>query len=227
MLVFSDTVPPLDERNKLWMVEAQISPEMMKRKKKKKKRKKEVRPAKAEEEQDAAPAPTSYRRREFGPSAVPRLPKLPGHRFLVASLWEQQQREEENVLPGSFPEPRPSCPLPCPERYGNGGGGSGGYLPPPSGQRYSQGGSGFKLISNPLSLQDRQREELGRFRSPPPPWPQNGVFRHSGEVEPVGVGTGRTAVPEPRAQGRRTAVAPIHSRTNLMDAELMDLDSDF
>ena len=215
-----DTVPPPEERNKLWMVEAQISPEMMKRKKKKKKerkRKKEVRPARPEE--DSVP-PTEYRRREFGPSAVPRLPKLPGHRFLVASLWEQQkqqQREEENVLPGSFPEPRPSCPLSYQERY------TGlGYVP--SSQRCSNQG-GFKLISNPLSLQDRQREELSHFRSPPS-WPQNGVFRHSGEVEPMAAGSGRTTQ-EPRVQGRRTAVAPIHSRTNLMDAELLDADSDF
>ncbi|XP_042561711.1 smoothened homolog [Clupea harengus] len=213
-------VPPPEERNKLWMVEAQISPEMMKRKKKKKKerkRKKEVRPARPEE--DSVP-PTEYRRREFGPSAVPRLPKLPGHRFLVASLWEQQkqqQREEENVLPGSFPEPRPSCPLSYQERY------TGlGYVP--SSQRCSNQG-GFKLISNPLSLQDRQREELSHFRSPPS-WPQNGVFRHSGEVEPMAAGSGRTTQ-EPRVQGRRTAVAPIHSRTNLMDAELLDADSDF
>lgn len=212
----SFTVPPIDQRNKLWMVEAQISPEMMKRKKKKKKRKKEVRPARLEE--DAAP-PAEYRRREFGASAVPRLPKLPGHRFLVASLWEQQrqQREEENVLPGSFPEPRPSCPLPFPERCGGGL----GYVPPSA--RYTQGG--FKMISNPLSLKDKQREELSLFRSPPS-WPQNGVFRHSGEVEPMAAGSGRTTQ-EPRAQGRRTGVVPIHSRTNLMDAELMDADSDF
>ncbi|XP_062374032.1 protein smoothened [Sardina pilchardus] len=216
-------VPPPEERNKLWMVEAQISPEMMKRKKKKKKRKKEVRPARQEE--DSVAPPTEYRRREFGASAVPRLPKLPGHRFLVASLWEQQrqQREEENVLPGSFPEPRPSCPLPYQDRCSGGLGGLGYAAPSP---RYSQGG--FKLISNPLPLQDRQREELSLFRSPPS-WPQNGAFRHAGEVEPVAVGSGRTTThQEPRAaQGRRTAAAPIHSRTNLMDAELLDADSDF
>uniref|UniRef100_A0A8C1XCR8 Protein smoothened n=1 Tax=Cyprinus carpio TaxID=7962 RepID=A0A8C1XCR8_CYPCA len=124
-------VPPPEERNKLWMVEAEISPEMMKRKKKKKRRK-EIRPT-GPAADEGNPA---YHRREFGPSSVPRLPKLPGHRSLVANLWEQQRQQ-------------PSCPLPYQER---------------------------------------------------------------------------TAV-VPRADGRRGV--PIHSRTNLMEAELLDADSDF
>ncbi len=66
-------MPPPEERNRLWMVEAEISPEMIKRKKKKKKRKKEVRPA------EEAVDPQAYCQREFGRSSVPRLPKLPCH----------------------------------------------------------------------------------------------------------------------------------------------------
>uniref|UniRef100_A0A674EPL9 Protein smoothened n=1 Tax=Salmo trutta TaxID=8032 RepID=A0A674EPL9_SALTR len=105
-------VPPPEERNKLWMVEAEISPEMMmKRKKKRKKRKKEARPLEELAEHQG------YRRREFGTSSVPRLPKLPGHRSLVANL-RQHQEEAEDVLPGSYPEFRPSHPLPNQERYG-------------------------------------------------------------------------------------------------------------
>uniref|UniRef100_A0A8C7JX71 Protein smoothened n=1 Tax=Oncorhynchus kisutch TaxID=8019 RepID=A0A8C7JX71_ONCKI len=106
-------VPPPEERNKLWMVEAEISPEMMKRKKKRKKRKK------------------------------------------------------EDVLPGSYPEFRPSHPLPYQERYG-------GALGASSSQR-----SRYPDL-NPLSLSD--------------------LTDHWGQ---------------------------IHSRTNLMEAELMDADSDF
>uniref|UniRef100_A0A8B9HC78 Protein smoothened n=1 Tax=Astyanax mexicanus TaxID=7994 RepID=A0A8B9HC78_ASTMX len=135
-------VPPPEERHRMWMVEAEISPEMMKRKKKKKKRKKEVRPV-APVEETVNPIPP--RRREFGASAVPRLPKLPGHRSLVANLFDR-----------SFPEYRPSCPVPYEDRYDRGL----GYLP---------------------------------------------ASQH----------------------GRRAVIAPIHSRTNLMEAELMDADSDF
>lgn len=186
------TVPPPDERNKLWMVEAEISPEMMKRKKKKKKRRKEIQPT----DPAADERNPTYHRREFGPSAVPRLPKLPGHRSLVANLWEQQQRqqqEEQDVLPGAFPEFRPSCPLPYQERYGGLGCNKPSSLP----------------IAN----------DSGRFQQSS--WQPNGVFRH---LEPSVTDAGRTAV-VPRGEGRRGI--PIHSRTNLMEAELMDADSDF
>uniref|UniRef100_A0AAR2JRA1 Protein smoothened n=1 Tax=Pygocentrus nattereri TaxID=42514 RepID=A0AAR2JRA1_PYGNA len=143
-------VPPPEERNKLWMVEAEISPEMMKRKKKKKKRKKEVRPnAPAEEGMNPIP-----RHREFGPSAVPRLPKLPGHRSLVANLWDQQRQQYGGL----------------------------GYLPSSQFNREPS----FNL-ANHLMSKDSQHE----------------------------------------GRGQRPVIAPIHSRTNLMEAELMDADSDF
>ncbi|TMS02932.1 Smoothened-like protein [Larimichthys crocea] len=107
-------VPPPEERNRLWMVEAEISPEMIKRKKKKKKRKKEVRPVEEVVDHQA------YRQREFGRSSVPRLPKLPCHPSLVANLREQQRQQqklEEEVLPGSYPDFQ-SLPTSCPVRRG-------------------------------------------------------------------------------------------------------------
>ena len=116
------------------MVEAEISPEMMKRKRKKRKRKKEERPA-----EDAADH-QGYRRREFGPSSVPRLPKLPGHRSLVANLWEQQQEVGADILPGSYPESRPSHPLPYQERYTS--------LAPYPSSRHSRNHD-LALLSNP------------------------------------------------------------------------------
>uniref|UniRef100_A0A8C4ZKK7 Protein smoothened n=1 Tax=Gadus morhua TaxID=8049 RepID=A0A8C4ZKK7_GADMO len=144
-------VPPADERNQLWMVEAEISPEMIKRKKKKKKRRagagagpKEVRPL-----EEAGADPQGYRRREFGPSAVPRLPQLPRHPSLVADLRAT------------------SCRAPT--------------------------------------------------RTSGPPTPTRPTARP---------GPWRSSATPPRtwACGGR---GPIHSRTNLMEAELMDADSDF
>lgn len=209
-IVHPCAVPPPEERNKLWMVEADISPEMIKRKKKKKKRKKEVRTV-APGEQDGNP-----RHSGLGPSAVPRLPKLPTHRSLVANLWERQRQQEENVLPGSFPEFRPSCPIPYQERYG----GLGRVL---SGQCSKE--PGFNL-ANPLTLS--QYEGRGPFKHPA--WQSNGsngMFLYSGQEVSLSVGRGRTGFTTPRSESRKPAIAPIHSRTNLMEAELMDADSDF
>uniref|UniRef100_A0A8D0DHV1 Protein smoothened n=1 Tax=Sander lucioperca TaxID=283035 RepID=A0A8D0DHV1_SANLU len=139
-------VPPPEERNRLWMVEAEISPEMIKRKKKKKKRKKEVRPV------DEAVDHQANRQREFGRSSVPRLPKLPCHPSLVANL----------------------CP--------------------------------YHLLSNPLTFNDRP-EDLGLG----PRCLPSMDLAHMARVP----------------AGRRAGYGPVHSRTNLMEAELMDADSDF
>lgn len=192
------------------MVEADISPEMMKRKKKKKKRKKEVRTV-APAEEDVNP-----RHRELGPSAVPRLPKLPAHRSLVANLQERQRQQEENVLPGSFPEFRPSCPIPYLGRYGG--------LGHVSSSQHSRE-PGFNL-ANPLML--NQYEGRGQFKQTA--WHSNGstgVFIYSGQGMPSTVGGGRTGFTTPRSEGKKPINTPIHSRTNLMEAELMDADSDF
>ncbi|KAI1883454.1 hypothetical protein AGOR_G00231610 [Albula goreensis] len=207
-------VPPDDKKNQLWMVEAEISPEMLKKKRKKKRRKKEVRPVGPGEEEPYE----AGRRQECAPpsSSVPRLPKLPFHRSLVANGRDHHQQQEE-VLPGSLPEFRPSHPLPYQERY------SGLVLPSSSHRRHT--GSFLDPDDNPLSLSNRHGE--GRGYAYPPPWQHGVTFRHSGEVEPVAAGGSGRLAHMPRTQGRRAGLAPIHSRTNLMDAELVDADSDF
>uniref|UniRef100_A0A665WRM1 Protein smoothened n=1 Tax=Echeneis naucrates TaxID=173247 RepID=A0A665WRM1_ECHNA len=203
-------VPPPEERNRLWMVEAEISPEMMKRKKKKKKRKKEVRPVKEGADHQV------YHQREFGRSSVPRLPKLPCHPSLVANLHEQQKREEE-VLPGSYPDFQTSHPLSCEES-----------CPYPACQS-SQTIYSRRLLSNPLTLNDRP-EDLGLGPRCPPStstWQPRGSLHYPREVD-LGDGLSERLAHVARVPaGRRAGYGPIHSRTNLMEAELMDADSDF
>ncbi|XP_042367605.1 smoothened homolog [Plectropomus leopardus] len=203
-------VPPPEERNRLWMVEAEISPEMIKRKKKKKKRKKEVRPV--EEAVDHQP----YRQREFGRSSVPRLPKLPCHPSLVANLQEQQKLEEE-VLPGSYPDFQPSHPLSCKERC---------PYPPYQSSRDNYGRS---LLSNPLNFSDRP-EDMGlgpRCLPSASTWQPSGSSRYPAEMDLTDGLSERLAHVARVPTGRRAGYGPIHSRTNLMEAELMDADSDF
>ncbi|XP_048864698.1 smoothened homolog [Brienomyrus brachyistius] len=188
-------VPPEnDNKNHLWMVEAEISPELLKKKRRKKKKKREARL-----QDPAVEAPGGSFRAEGGFSTVPRLPKLLGNRSLVASMPEQKREE---VLPGSFPEYR-SYPLPFQERYGD---------------------LGHRMLFDtpgPSNPSERGGVHFSRL-----PQQQKGEFYHTGEVEPAAVGPRRGAY-MPRTQGRRAELVPIHSRTNLMDAELMDADSDF
>uniref|UniRef100_A0A8C9SW50 Protein smoothened n=1 Tax=Scleropages formosus TaxID=113540 RepID=A0A8C9SW50_SCLFO len=186
-------VPPDDDGNKnhFYMVEVEISPEMLKKKKKKKKKRKKKKDSRVQ-----GPA-------ECGPSTVPRLPKLPGTRSLVANAQEQ---ERHDVLPGSFPEIGPSCPLPYQERYG----------------RLTL--CTLHGAANALDGEDRGPSSGVRFF--PLPQPQRGLFYYSGDVEPS-AGEPASGTYLPRTQGRRAELVPIHSRTNLMDAELMDADSDF
>ncbi|MGH0127857.1 UNVERIFIED_CONTAM: hypothetical protein FKN15_032526 [Acipenser sinensis] len=203
--------PPEDSRKNLWIVEAEIPPELHK-KKKKKRRKKEVRP----QSQTAEVYDMGYERVS---SAVPRLPRLPGQKSLVAKTWEPVSPEE--VLPGSFPEFRPTAPPPYQERNSN------AVFSVPSGYRRH---TALNMIANPLSADSRLQEDpgcvnSGRFR--PQLRQYNGSFCHStGEEEPASLPNGNMSY-VPRTQGRRAGLAPIHSRTNLMDAELMDADSDF
>ncbi|KAM6896744.1 protein smoothened isoform 1-T2 [Lycodopsis pacificus] len=204
-------VPPPEERNRLWMVEAEISPEMIKRKKKKKKRKKEVRPAEEAVDNQA------YCQREFGRSSVPRLPKLPCHPSLVANLRErqrQQQKLEEEVLPGSYPDIQPSHSQSREQRY-----------PYPSYQssRYNYS------RSHPPTFNDRP-EDLGlgpRCLPSASTWQPSGPSSYPGETDLTDGLSERLAHVARVPAGRRSGYGPIHSRTNLMEAELMDADSDF
>lgn len=196
------------------MVEAEISPEMIKRKKKKKKRKKEVRPAEEVVDNQA------YRQREFGHSSVPRLPKLPCHPSLVANLQEQQRQQqklEEEVLPGSFPDIQPSHPLSCRER-----------CPYPQYQS-SRNSYGRRQLSNPLTSSDRP-EDLGigpRCVPSASTWQPSGPSRYLGEMNLTEGLSERLAHVARVPAGRTAGYGPVHSRTNLMEAELMDADSDF
>lgn len=194
----------------MWMVEAEISPEMIKRKKKKKKRKKEVRPVEEPVE------PQVYHQREFGRSSVPRLPKLPCHPSLVANLREQQRQQqhklEEEVLPGSYPDLEP-CEQQClyPQYQSSWG-------------RYNR-----RLLSDPLTLDDRP-EDLGlgpRCGLSASTWQPSRPSRYPGEVDLTDGLSERLAHVARVPTGRRAGYGPIHSRTNLMEAELMDADSDF
>ncbi|XP_061768244.1 protein smoothened [Nerophis ophidion] len=177
-------VPPPEERNRLWMVEAEISPEMIKRKKKKKRKKKEVRAAAEEAAMEAEHHQAAFPQREFGRSSVPRLPKLPCHPSMVANLREQQRRQqmlEDDILPGCYPEDR--CVLPT----------------------YHSRGYGRGSLSNPPD--DPSLE-------PRCPAQQEGLSERMAHLARVPV-------------GRRVGYGPLHSRTNLMEAELMDAESDF
>ncbi|XP_016533155.1 protein smoothened [Poecilia formosa] len=194
-------VPPPEERNRLWMVEADISPEMIKRKKKKKKRRKEVR------KPDEVVENQTRLQREFGRSSVPRLPKLPCHPSLVANLREQQRQQslEQGVLPGSLPDYEP-----CEERCS--------YLECQSGR------NGYLMTRVDCP------ENLGLRPSCRPltsNWQPSGSSMYPGEVEHADGLSERMAHVARVPAGRRAGYGPIHSRTNLMEAELMDADSDF
>ncbi|NWI24045.1 SMO protein, partial [Sula dactylatra] len=176
-------VPP-EERASLWVVEADVSPELQKRsgrKKKRRKKKKEVCPG-LERCPAASPAP----------STVPRLPRLPPQPCLVTFT--------PDVLSG--------LPPGQPEAAFTGG--------PWDGCRRT---NVFHLISNPFCPESRSPEEEES------PGPSSGRRQHNGgPLWPPGTlprGGG------PRTQGQRAGLAPIHSRTNLVDAELLDADSDF
>ncbi|KAM6895213.1 protein smoothened [Xenentodon cancila] len=207
-------VPPPEERNRLWMVEAEISPEMIKRKKKKKKRRKEVRPAEEEVDHQA------YRQREFGRSSVPRLPKLPCHPSLVANLCEQQkqlQKMEEEVLPGSCLDTEPSHRLSCEDRCP--------YLQCQSGwNRYSHRvlPKSVNCTTCPEGLDLRPRCNPSAFN-----WQPGESSLYPAERDLTSDLSARMAHVARVPASRKAGYGPVHSRTNLMEAELIDADSDF
>lgn len=194
---FLCAVPPPEERNRLWMVEAEISPEMIKRKKKKKKRKKEVRPLEEPVDHQAC------HQREFGRCAAPRLPKLPNHPALVANL-RRQQRLDQEVLPGSCPDFPPSHPMSCEESF------------PDMQYKSNWNRCSRTLLSDHLNLNDPP-EDLGLGPC---------CLSSASTWQPRG-SSNRTTHVARMPPARRTCKGPVHSRTNLMEAELMDADSDF
>ncbi|CAN0094337.1 unnamed protein product [Bubo scandiacus] len=183
-------VPP-EERANLWLVEADVSPDLQKRnsrKKKRRKKKKEVCPS-PERCLGGSTAP-------LAPSTVPRLPRLPPQPCLVAFA--------PDILPG-LPPGQPEAAF------------AGG---PWDGRRRA---NVFHLVTNPFCPESGSPEEEEES-----PGPSSGRRQHNGGPHwppnpgplPRGGGGART-------QSRRAGLAPIHSRTNLVDAELLDADSDF
>ncbi|NXE44351.1 SMO protein, partial [Ptilorrhoa leucosticta] len=177
-------VPP-EERANLWVVEADVSPELHKRsgrKKKRRKKKKEVNP-----DPERCPGGSAAL---AAPSAVPRLPRLPPRPCLVA------------FAPDVLPPVQPDAAFP------------GG---PWDGRRRADV---LHLISNPFCPESGAPDEES-------PGPGAGRWQHNGGPlwPPNGGPLPRPG--GPRTQGRRAGLAPIHSRTNLVEAELLDPDSDF
>lgn len=166
----------------------------------------------------------AYHQREFGRSSVPRLPKLPCHPSLVANLQEQQrqlQRQqqtlEEEVLPGSYQDFQPSHLLSCEER-----------CPYPQYQS-SWNSYGRRLLSDPLTHNDLP-EDLGigpRCLPSASTWQPSGSSRYPREIDRTEGLSVRMAHMARVPAARRAGYGPVHSRTNLMEAELMDADSDF
>ncbi|CAM5083877.1 unnamed protein product [Natator depressus] len=207
-------VPP-DKRANLWVVDAEISPELEKRasrKKKTRRKKKEVCPL------GPAICDVGY----FTPqarSAVPRLPKLPRQKCLVSNPRESQLGEEVPPL-GSYP----GLGLSVSQHEG--------LFPqgPRDKPARSRKHDAFHLISNPFCPETGPQEDLaleGSVRCFLAHQQYNSSFR------PPAAGLDPSALPGgsvpcgPRTHGRRAGFAPLHSQTNLMDAELLDADSDF
>lgn len=201
-------VPP-EERANMWLVDSSIPPELQYqgfKKKKKRRRKKEVRPLGAMDEV----ADKSYNPARSS-TAVPRLPKLPKQKCLVSKNRDPQGLEE--VLPGSYSDHR------------------GLYMPSaidcdPGYKRYTT----LNLIGNssaPNRVPQEEEEHRSNVRFLPRQSHYNGSYRHSGmDLVPSSLPSGSFHYGE-RTPVRRAGMAPIHSRVNLVDTELMDADSDF
>ncbi|XP_071280348.1 protein smoothened [Agelaius tricolor] len=168
-------VPP-EERANLWVVEADVSPELQKRsgrKKKRRKKKKEVTP-----DPERCPGHSTMA------STVPRLPRLPPQPCLVA------------FAPDVLPAVQPDATFPGAAWDG-------------CGRRANV----LHVISNPFCPESGPAEPQGWHHHGGALWPpQPGPLPRPGA---------------PRTQGCRAGLAPIHSRTNLVDAELLEPDSDF
>ncbi|NXV02758.1 SMO protein, partial [Cettia cetti] len=161
------------ERANLWLVEADVSPELQKRSGRKKKRRKK-------KKKEVTPDPE----RCLGGSGTSAVPRLPPQPCLVAFA--------PDVLPAV--QPRAAFP--------------GG---PWDGPRRAEV---LHVISNPFCPESGAAEQDSPGR-----WQHNGGSLWPPLAQP------QPAVP--RTQGQRAGLAPIHSRTNLVEAELLEPDSDF
>ncbi|XP_054844328.1 smoothened homolog [Eublepharis macularius] len=211
-------VPP-EERANLWVVEAEISPQLEKKlhhKKKKRRKKKEV----------SAVGPTGERYDTHdvgrfvppGISSVPRLPQLPRNKCLVSSPREPLN---EMLSSGAYPELR-SGTLPWEDPF------SRGAREPLASSRQS---SALNCIHHPFCPDNGPADEAGRrngarlFPVPQQQLQRNSYFQ---QPRPSAASASLFFGSSPyRSQTQGRGLPPIHSRTNLMDAELLDADSDF
>ncbi|XP_073435305.1 protein smoothened [Dendrobates tinctorius] len=197
-------VPP-EERENMWLVDGDNTYGLEKKtKKKKRRRKKEIRPVEETRGMDSYPPRTS--------TAVPRLPKLPVKPGLVTRSREPQEIEE--VLPGSYREFRRWPPLQGSLYHVENIDDHHGY------RRYAH----TNLMSHPYSVDEFPLPEHSNVHFIPQP-KRDGTFQYSNGIpHPCNMGNGHHT---DRPHTRKAGIPPMHSRANLMDAELMDTDSDF
>ncbi|KAM5172055.1 protein smoothened [Mantella aurantiaca] len=196
---------PVPPEERLWLVEADNPYGLEKKSKKKKRRKKkEVRPL------DESRVLENYKTRAA--TAVPRLPKLPAKPGLVTRAAEPQ--EMEDALPGSYREYRRWPPLHGGSYHMENMDDHLGY------KKYTHA----NFISHPYAADEMPIAQHSGAQFIPHPR-RDGVFQYANGNLPSY--STRHGPCNDRTQTRRAEIPPMHSRANLMDAELMDTDSDF
>ncbi|XP_039201652.1 smoothened homolog [Crotalus tigris] len=211
------TPVPQEERASHWLMEGEFSSRRAKkstRKKKKHRKKKGVNPS--------GPAAETCTPNYFAPevpSSVPHLPRLPRAKCFVANP-QQVQALDDVLLPRAAPDWRPRHPQQPDHLLGR--------RPPSTCRRDNPP----DLINHPFCPDLGGPEEAG---------PDRGTWLVPGRQPSHFRGGAFPAAPRSSAAlflgsdaygaqpplGRWGGLPPIHSRTNLMDAELVDLDSDF
>ncbi|KAM6437441.1 protein smoothened [Liasis olivaceus] len=212
-------VPP-EERASLWLMEAEFSPQRAKklsRKKKKRRKRKEICPS-----GPAAETCQSDYLVPGGTSSVPRLPQLPKTKCFIASP-RQAQALDDVLSPRAPPEWRSRALQPEHALV---------RLPRELPTASCRQNHPLNLVSHPFCPDLGATEEAG---------PRSSAWRFPGQ-QPSHF-RGASLHPPPRSSaalflgsdvygiqpppGRWGGLPPIHSRTNLMDPELLDIDSDF
>ncbi|KAL7979839.1 hypothetical protein Chor_008177 [Crotalus horridus] len=211
------TPVPHEERASHWLMEGEFSSRRAKkstRKKKKHRKKKGINPS--------GPAAETGTPNYFAPevpTSVPHLPRLPRAKCFVANP-QQVQALDDVLLPRAAPDWRPRHPQQPDHPLSQ--------WPPGTCRRDNPP----DLINHPFCPDLGGPEEAG---------PDRGTWLVPGRQPSHFRGGAFPAAPRSSAAlflgsdaygaqpplGRWGGLPPIHSRTNLMDAELVDLDSDF
>ncbi|KAH0617214.1 hypothetical protein JD844_029055 [Phrynosoma platyrhinos] len=219
-------VPP-EERASLWLVEGEFShrrEKKLSRKKKKRRKKKEVSPAQPVGDVCGMDYFTPQ-----GVSSVPRLPQLPKAKCFVSNPRELHALNEV-LAPRAHPEWMLGSWQKQEKEEGDPF--SRGTQEHPNSYRRN---STLNPISHPFCpdnvLPDEVRSDSSAWLFPghQQPLHRGPLPQHPSTRSPALASWFHGNVPyrgQP-PQGMRSALPPIHSRTNLMDAELLDLDSDF